>query len=74
MKVRPHSSVHCNFTDSSVAEHVPTALFYLECAAAKGYDDAYLEMYKAHALVARELKARAKDAIEKTKKDTVENT
>jgi hypothetical protein len=34
-------------------------LSYLEAAAQKGYEEAYLEMFKAHAALAREFKARS---------------
>jgi hypothetical protein len=60
------------FFDETQVDRIRTALFYLESAAAMGYEEANFEMYKAHAFLARELKAMSKDTIEQTRKDTVE--
>jgi len=62
-------TLDCTFTNESVADRARTALFYLEYAAAMGYEDAYLEMYKAHAFLARDMKAMSINTIEQTKKD-----
>jgi len=48
-----------------------TALFFLESAAAIGYEEANFEIYKAHAFIARDLKAMSKDTIERIRKDAL---
>lgn len=58
----------CVFSDENAVDRARTALFYLESAAAMGYEEANFEMYKAHALLARELKAMSKDTIEQMRK------
>jgi hypothetical protein len=43
----------------------------LESAAAIGYEEANFEIYKAHAFIARDLKAMSKDIIERIKNEAV---
>jgi hypothetical protein len=66
------TTLGCTFSDEDSVDRARTALFYLESAAAMGYEEANFEMYKAHAFLARELKAVSKDTIEKTRKYILE--
>jgi hypothetical protein len=66
------TTLDCTFSNENSVDRARTALFYLESAAAMGYEEANFETYKAHAFLARELKAVSKDTIEKTRKDILE--
>ena len=46
-----------------------TAIFYLESVAVMGYVEAYFELYKAHAMLARELRNMSVAAIERVLRD-----
>ena len=48
----------------SIVRVAETALFYLQAAAELGLDEAYFEMYKAHASIASELKAKSSAGID----------
>jgi hypothetical protein len=43
-----------------IEERARISLHFLESAAASDYKEAFLEMYKAHALLAREMEARVR--------------